>query len=220
MISTSLSTQLGRVQQWALLLGAVFVCPPWIWLAVRTRYFLEAVTRHSIPYKKRTVWLIKVLATVIAAGCVAGVLASDGVPWFPAVLPAGVVIFFSLVDHVHEIVPSKPPQEQPAYEAAWQEYWRLRRAYLRSLVWFPAAFLALAFVMLFTANSPQWLRVTLVALCATALLTSMVVGSVRQWKWLHWRCPRCGCAFRGVWGRFWLPKHCVYCGLPRSRPVD
>ena len=47
------------------------------------------------------------------------------------------------------------------------------------------------------------------------LLLSMFVSAYNQWKWMRWPCPRCGCAFRGYWTRPWLPKQCVYCGLPR-----
>src|SRR5262245_43562571 len=47
-------------------------------------------------------------------------------------------------------------------------------------------------------------------------IAASVVLGLNQMKWYQWPCPRCGCAFRGFWGRPWLPKRCVYCGLERE----
>lgn len=90
------------------LLAALVVCPPWVWLSVRTKQCLRIITGHSVPFSKRIVWLIKILALIIGAGNVAGILVDLGTPWFLAIVPAGIIIFFSLSESVSEVVPPKP----------------------------------------------------------------------------------------------------------------
>jgi hypothetical protein len=126
-------------------------------------------------------------------------------------------VLFSLRENVAEVIPPKPVQDPAFYQAAWQEYWRLCHAYRRSGLGFGAAVLLLFLVVLFGEKLPRPLGVSFLVICLIALVLSIGFMSSYQWKWLRWRCPRCGCAFRGVWGRLWLPRHCVYCGLPRQK---
>lgn len=198
------------------LLAALVVCPPWVWLSVRTKQCLRIITGYSIPFSKRTVWLIKILALIIGAGNVAGILVDLGTPWFLAIVPAAIIIFFSLRESVSEVVPPKPVQDPAVYQSAWREYWRLRDAYRRSGLGFVAAFVLVIVVSLAGVKLAGSIQIGLFAACLVALFVSIAVMSFNQWKWFHWRCPRCGCSFRGVWGRLWLPKKCAYCGLPRE----
>lgn len=195
------------------LVAGVVVCPPWVWLAVRTNNCLRVITRHSIPFSRREIWLTKILALIVGAGNVAGVLSGIGAPWLVALIPAAIVVFLSLRENVSEVVPPKPMQDQTAYQAAWREYAHLRASYRRSGLIFVAAFVSIILVHFVAENLPRYAQIGLFAVCVVALMVSIATMSVRQWKWLHWRCPRCGCSFCGEWGRFWLPKKCVYCGL-------
>jgi hypothetical protein len=65
-------------------------------------------------------------------------------------------------------------------------------------------------------HMPKTLQIYVFAFGLLAILASIGFMSLKQLKWLRWPCPRYGCAFRGFWGRPWLPKNCVYCGLPRE----
>jgi hypothetical protein len=47
------------------LIVPLIVLPPWIWMAVRTQHCLQIITVHSIPFTKRTVWLVKTLALIV-----------------------------------------------------------------------------------------------------------------------------------------------------------
>jgi len=202
--------------KWGPIIGGVIVLPVWVWTAVQTTKCLRVITRHSIPYKRRTVWLIKILALVVGAGGVVGVLLDAGIPWFLAALPAGLIVFFAVREPVAEIIPPKPIQDTSAYESAWREYHRSRRIGRR---WGSLPLTVFLFVFVLFAlgqKLPESVRSALLAVCFMALVASSVVAAVHQWKWYHWPCPRCGCSFRGVW-RWWLPKHCVYCGLPREK---
>jgi hypothetical protein len=204
------------LDKWLPLLAPLPIFPPWIWLAVRTRHCLQVISTHTIPYTRRTIWLIKILALIVGAGGVAGAAAAVGIPWFFAILPAGVVAFFALRENVKEIVPPKPNQDASAYQSSWQRYRRLRRDYMRSWRWFVCTGLSLIVLAAFTDKLSNPIRVGLFALCVVAVLASIAVMSLKQLKWLRWPCPRCGCAFRGLWWRPWMPKNCVYCGLPRE----
>lgn len=50
------------------LMAPLVVLPPWIWLAVRTQHCLQVITAHSVPFSKRTIWLVKALAVFVGAG--------------------------------------------------------------------------------------------------------------------------------------------------------
>jgi hypothetical protein len=202
-------------EKWLPIIVSLVVLPPWIWLAVRTKNCLQAITLHSIPYPRRTIWLIKMLALIIGAGGVLGVTTEMGMPWFLAVVPSAGVVFFALGDRVQEIVPPKPVQHVSAYQASWQQYRRLRTTYMRSCRWFGATGLVLILIAASADELPKTVLPYLFALCLVAMITSTATMTFKQLKWLRWPCPRCGCAFRGLW-RPWLPRNCVYCGLPRG----
>ena len=184
-------------------------------MAVRTKHCLQIITMHSIPYSKRTIWLIKILALIVGAGGIFGAIAEVGMPWFLAILPSGTVIFFALRESVQEIVPPKPVQDASAYQSSWQQYRHLRSTYMRSWRWFGAAFLTLILISALADKLPKTIQIGLFAFCLVALIASVAVISVKRLKWSRWPCPRCGCSFRGSW-RPWLPRRCVYCGLPRG----
>jgi hypothetical protein len=60
--------QNGLLEKWLPLVAPLLVLPPWIWLAVRTQHCLQVITVHSIPFPKRTIWLVKTLALIVAVG--------------------------------------------------------------------------------------------------------------------------------------------------------
>ena len=206
-----------RLGELARALGDIAVCSLWVWMAVRTAHCLQVISSRTIPYTRRTVWLIKILALIVGAGGVAGALADLGTPWFFAIIPAVIIVAFSFSENVVEVVPPKPMQDPAAHQSAWEQYWLLRRAYHRSALGFGSAILLIILTMFLGEKLPQSLRTTVFAVTLFALLVAMAFMSVTLWKWSRWPCPRCGCSFRGFWGRFWLPKHCVYCGLPRQQ---
>jgi hypothetical protein len=92
----------------------------------------------------------------------------------------------------------------------------LRRDYIRSWRWFVASSLILILSAAFGDYVPRTARIGVFVFGAVAVLAAASFMGVKQLKWLRWPCPRCGSAFRGFWGRPWLPKNCVYCGLPRE----
>jgi hypothetical protein len=198
------------------LVGSLLVLPPWVWLAVRTEQCLQIISSRTIPYPKRTIWLIKILALIVGAGGVLGVAAQVRLPWFFAILPAGVVVFFGLRENVQEIIPPKPNQDASAYQSSWQQYRRLRSDYMRSWRWLGVAGVLLILLTAFADKLPNPIRIGLFVLWLVAALASVAVMYVRQLKWIRWPCPRCGCAFRGLLWRPLTPKTCVYCGLPRE----
>src|ERR1700680_1790441 len=84
------------LENWLPLVAPLLVLPLWIWLAVRTRHCLQIISAHTIPFPRRTIWLIKILALIVGGGGVAGAAVAAGIPWFFAILLAGVVLFFAL----------------------------------------------------------------------------------------------------------------------------
>jgi len=198
------------------LIAPLIVLPPWIWMAVRTQHCLQIITVHSIPFAKRTIWLLKTLALIVGVGGLFGAVVQVGMPWLLAILPGGIIVFFALKESVQRIVPPKPSQDAAAYQTSWETYRTLRRDFLRSWRWFGASFLMLILVTAFADKMHRTIQIGLFAFCIVAILSSIVVMSLKQLKWLRWPCPRCGCAFRGFWVRLWLPKKCAYCGLPRA----
>jgi len=112
------------------LLGALLVCPPWFWLAVGTDQCLRFLTRQSVPFTKRTVWLIKILALMSARKC----SGNSSRPWHSLVSGDRYGRhnhFFSVRESASEVVPPTPRPDPPAYQPAWQEYWHLRHVYTR-----------------------------------------------------------------------------------------
>jgi hypothetical protein len=198
------------------LIASMVVYPVWIWLAVRTKHCLQIVTRRSVPFPKRTIWLIKVLALIIAAGGVFAAVNTLGVPWFVTVLPAGLIVYLAIQENVQDLVPPKPPQDTVTYQLAWAEYWRLRNTALQSWRWFGAVFIMAILLGRFGDGLSHPAQIVLGATCISAIIGLFFVINVNQLKWMRWPCPRCGCSFGGFWGRPWLPKRCAYCGLPRE----
>ena len=199
------------------ILAAFVVYPIWIWLSVRTVDCLRFVTGHTVPFAKRTVLLLKVLALIIGAGGIFGIALDLGLSWYFALLPAGVVVFLALREKTREIVVAKPPQSTIAYHSAWEEYRRLRRSTMRCSITFVAVFIgSAAFMFAIEAAKSQTVQIAVLVIAATTLLASIALMSYTQLTFVRWRCPRCGCAFRGLlWPWPFLPKRCRYCGLPR-----
>jgi hypothetical protein len=204
---------------WGQALAGLCVSAVWTCMALRTTRCLRLITRGTIPYRRLTIWLIKVLALIVGAGGVAGALTDLGAPWFLAIVPTGIIVYFSLTENVAEVVPTKPVQDPATYRTAWQEYRRLRRAYRRSGIAFAATILLVILLTFLGWTLPPFGQAALFVACGIAFLVSIVAMSFSQWRWLHWPCPRCGCSFQGAWGRLWQPKQCVYCGLPRDEEV-
>jgi hypothetical protein len=201
---------------WTQAFAGLAVSAVWSCMALRTTRCLRLITRGTIPYGRRAIWLIKILALIVGAGGVAGALIDLGTPWLLAIVPAGIILYFSLAENVAEVVPSKPMQDAVAYRSAWREYRRLRIAYRRSSIGFAAIILLIILLTISGWKIPPFAQIALFAACGIALLVSVVAMSFSQWKWLHWACPRCGCSFQGQWVKLRQPKQCVYCGLPRD----
>ena len=185
-------------------------------MAVRTQHCLKIITVHSIPFTKRTIWLLKTLALIVGVGGLFGAVVQVGMPWFLAILPGSIIVFFALKESVQEVVPPKPSQDAAAYQSSWDTYRTLRSDFLRSWKWFGASLVMLFLTRVFADRMTRTIGIILLTLCTFALLASIVAMSIRNLKWLRWPCPRCGCSFRGFWVRLWLPKNCVYCDLPRE----
>ena len=65
-------------------IAAFVVLPLWTWLAVSTQQCLRVITRRTIPFSKRTIWLVKVFSLVIGAGGVFGLVSDLGTsPYYP-----------------------------------------------------------------------------------------------------------------------------------------
>jgi hypothetical protein len=141
-------------------------------------------------------------------------------PWLLAILPGGIIVFVALKESVQGVVPPKPTQDAAAYQSSWETYRTLRSGFLRSWRWFGASSLILILYAAFADKMHRTIQIVLFTFRIVAILSSIVVMSLKQLKWLRWPCPRCGCAFRGFWGRLWLPKKCAYCGLPRAENAN
>jgi hypothetical protein len=95
-----MSLQDTSPQKWLPAIASLIVVPPWVWLAVRTKDCLQIITVRSIPFQKRTIWLIKILALIVGAGGVFGAATELGTSWLFGALLSGVVIFAALKDSV------------------------------------------------------------------------------------------------------------------------
>jgi hypothetical protein len=203
-------------QKWFPVIAFLVVLPPWIWMAVNTKQCLQVISMRTIPYPKRTIWLIKMLALILAAGGVFEAATELGMPWLIAMLPSGIVVYFAVREHVEDINPPKPNQDTSFYLPSWQQYRDQRRAFMRSCIWSGAAFLTLVMTVALAGKLPNAVQIILFTVCVVALIATGAVASVKHLKLIRWACPRCGCAFRGFWGVPWMPKNCAYCGLPRE----
>lgn len=66
----------------ALLLVSLAVFSVRAVLAIRTAKTLKAITREVIPFAPRTIWLIKILALLVAAPGVFESFQNFGLPWY------------------------------------------------------------------------------------------------------------------------------------------
>jgi hypothetical protein len=185
-------------------------------MAVRSANCLRFLTGGRSPYTKRTIWLLKILAVIVGAGGAGGVASDLGLPWYLAVLPTAAVIYFAFTEKVRERVPQKPLQDASAYQASWELYWRLRRAYVRSWIWFGLAIPSTILIMFVAGDLPAAIRESLFLFCIVAVFVSLAYTGGTQWDFFRWPCPRCGCAFNGLWQRPWFRKKCAHCSLPRE----
>jgi hypothetical protein len=118
------------IDKWA----SVLVCMAWAWLSIRTTNCLRTITRGTVAHTRRIVWLIKIVATLIAASNIFGVALEFHLHRFPSAALAGLVVLFALTDKVEAIVPMKPAQGPSAYVEAWREYSRLRKTAIRPVI--------------------------------------------------------------------------------------
>jgi hypothetical protein len=205
----SLHTWLGAVAE-------LLVLSPWLLLAVRTTDFLKFVTSHKVPFPKRTIWLAKVLGLILGAGGVFAVSNTLGLPWYLALLPTGTFIVFAFGENVEEVIPPKPAQDASAYHSAWKEYQALRGAYVRSQVWVGATILSLIVLIVIGRILSETAGSVLMIIWFAAVIFSGAMNAAGALRFFRWPCPRCGCAFNGMWIRPWFPKKCAYCGLQRE----
>jgi hypothetical protein len=195
----------------------VAVCAAWVWLSVRTSDCLRVITRGTALYSRRTVLLIKIVATVVAAPNVAGAAASFGANWFLDGFLGGVVVLLAVLDKAVEISPATPPQMPSSYSESWQQYLGLRK----QLVIYALILIGLVVASFLTAVALGTRLTehasTVLFWSVSCLATLTFVGyAYNTWKFTYWPCPRCGCRFRGPFS--WaLPKKCSHCGLPQWR---
>ncbi|HSY59350.1 MAG TPA: hypothetical protein VK795_07310 [Terriglobales bacterium] len=187
----------------------------WVWMAVWTMRGLRVITRNTVPFPKRTIWLTKILAVIVGAGGVIGALSELGLPWYIAILPAGALVFIAFREKVEDIVVSTPPQNEAAYRASWEEYKRLRTVFSWSWIVLGAAFITALLATVFRSSMSASAAKIIFIVLAVIFVAALPGIYYSQWKLLRWACPRCGKSFRGFWGSPWLPKRCRYCGLPR-----
>ncbi len=199
-------------------LGAIFagtvIYPLWIWVAVRTTSALRVLTSSTIPFLKRTIWITKIIALVVGAGGLFSLLGDLGLPWYIAVLPSGVVVFFALRDQVEAIVSPVPPQTAIAYRSSWEEYRRSRTKVRKWVVALSIVFVGMVVVGVVNSVSGQRLQM-IFPIWGFAFIVCWLGISFTQLKLVRWPCPRCGNSFHGFWGRPFMPRKCCYCGLPR-----
>src|SRR5262245_21926428 len=149
------------------IIPALVVVSVWIWASVRTKGALRVISRGVIPYSRRAVWLLKILALIVGGGGVVSLAQELGAPWFLAIALVGVILFFSLKEKVADVVPPRPLQDACTYQMAWREYDRLREAYMRSLRWFAVALVTLILVLILSWSErlPQRFLIGLFGVC-------------------------------------------------------
>jgi hypothetical protein len=196
-------------------LAELVVCAIWVWLAIWTTRGLQTLTRKTIPFSTREIWLTKTLAVIVGAGGVLGAFTELGLPWYLAVLPAGAVVFFAFRENIEALVVPEPPQTELAYRASWEEYRRLRATSSRSWIGL-ALVLAGGILTIIFEQVLSSLAARVIPVIVAVIFVSAFAGIHHsEWKLLRWPCPRCGKSFRGFWGTPWMPKRCRYCGLAR-----
>lgn len=206
----------SSLAKWLAAIGYLIVVLPWIWMAVRTEDCLRFATAHIIPFPKRTIFLIKILAVIVGAGCALGAASQIGLAWYLGLLPAGAIVWLAFTEKVQEIVPSKPAQDAATYESSWQKYWKLRRRYRNTQIGAGAALLFWFGSVLLVNKVSSGAGADVLSLGAVVILVFFTAAAISQWKFFRWPCPRCGCAFNGYWLKrwIWMSARCSYCNLP------
>ena len=202
-----------------MLIGGGIVCAVFICFSIRTVSSLRVVTGGRIPFSKRTIWLWKVLASIVGAGGIAGVVSDLGFPWLLAAIPAIAVIIVALRERVESIEVPKPGENAESYLSAWERNRNLRKyvVYGYSAI-IAEVFCAFGFGVVAGRYENVLPQITLKIVLASLgmIFVALVVNLyVRLWQLKYWPCPRCGCAFRGLFLFPWMPKKCRYCGLER-----
>ncbi len=193
--------------------AAILVCAAWTWLSVRTTSCLRTITRGTARYTRRTVWLIKLVAIIVACSNIVGVAMSFGLHWLLSGLLGGVLVLFALTDKAAELTPPRPPQIASAYAQSWQEYSRLRRNIVLFVVT-PLVLLLSMFALVVTLGTRLngVVGTILFGIVACGITLSFAGYAYNGWQFSSWPCPRCGCRFRG-WFPYVPRKKCSHCGL-------
>jgi|SRR5215472_1477376 len=100
------------------IIGPLIVVAVWVWVAVRTKQAANLISSGTIPFSKRALWLLKILALVVGGGGAMGLAQELGAPLPLAIVVGGVIVFFAVREKVEEIVPHKPAQDSSTYVAA------------------------------------------------------------------------------------------------------
>jgi hypothetical protein len=196
-------------------IAGLLVSAVWVWVAVRTTNALRSLTGRKVPFPRRTIWLVKVLALIVGAGGVMGAFVELGLSWYFAALLAGAVVFLALRETVEEIVIPKPPPTGASFLPAWEGYRRLRRNVLVGYAGVASAFGGAVLVKVCGRVLSEIVLKIILVILGLLFIGFLVKVYFHLWKFRYWPCPRCGCSFRGMWDRPWLPKRCRYCGLER-----
>ncbi len=193
----------------------LLVCGVWVWVAVSTSRSLRFLASNTIPFSKRTIWLVKILALIVGAGGLMGAFSEIGLAWYFAAVPAVAVVFLALREKVEEVVILRPLRTGASYLPAWESYRRLRRNVLLSYAGIVVLFVGVILAGVFERVLPAMMEKSILIFLGLIFLGLLANLYSRFWKFSHWPCPRCGSSFRGLWGFPWLPKRCRYCGLGR-----
>jgi hypothetical protein len=100
-------------------------------------------------------------------------------------------------------------RESREYRDNWRKYRKIRIAF-----WVSFASLALGVALVYWAAPKNMFPPDLLDL---ALIVFAIPYLITYLKWAHWRCPRCGNFFSGVW---WSTSRCVFCGLRKFASTD
>jgi hypothetical protein len=203
-------------QTWMGALAELLLFSPWVLMAIRTKDFLELITAKRIPFSKRTIWLAKILALTLGPAGVFATFDTLGSPWYLALLPTGATIWLALRERVQESIPPKPSQDVAAYRSSWGQYRALRTAYVRSFGWVVAALVCLVLTAGVANKLPGTVQTAVISICLLALMFSVSMNTAGALRFFRWPCPRCGCAFNGIWIGPWFRKECAYCKLPKE----
>lgn len=203
---------LNFTDKWA----PILVCVAWIWLSVQTTRCLRTITCGTAHHARRTVWLIKLFATIVASSNVFGVARLFGLHWSLSAALAALVVLFALTDTVTEIMPARSPQVSAAYAKSWREYSRLRKRtnyWVIMLLSIVLSGFVLTVALGIRLNERGFRILFCVVACGAGI--TFVGYAYSQWKLAYWPCPRCGFRYRSFWVASIMPKNCIHCGLAR-----